>query len=885
MEINIEIYFMGGLLCIMFIFAVLMIYRNRAPFEYNTKDQTMTRNNYLLLVIFIFLFNCFSFKTNAQNKINGIVTDSISGEPLPFISIYLKGTTNGTMTDNSGKFSISVPDNTSLLYASSIGYKEKPLILRTGRNNNLRIQLAPTDYKISEVTVKPKKRKYSKKGNPAVDFVKKVISSKNQHNPFNKEYYQFQHTEKIDIAINNFQKEKNKNLLKRYKFLTDYIDTSRLSGKPVLPVSTKELVEDYYFQRSPRIEKRVVIAKKNSGVDEMLPEEGVNQVLGEVFKDVDIYQNNISLFLRPFVSPLSDGATDFYKYYLMDTLIIGGDKCAELAFVPFSSQSPGFTGHLYITLDSTYFVKKVRLNFPKDINLNFIRDMRIDQEFKRAQDGTRLLVHDDMEVEFSVLSLTNLFYARRISTYSNHSFKSPANRDVFKQKETKILSRNATSQPDSFWVKARVDTAAVKGKSVENMLIQLRKDPFYAVSEKVFAAGITGYIETSPKHNKITLGPLYSTISSNTTEGVRLRVGGFTTAELNDHWFGDGYLAYGTVDHKLKYQAGLEYSIEKKKKQANEFPVHSIRASYSYDINRLGQHYYSSADNVLLSLKRLPDDKVTYERMMGLSYNKEFYSQLSYGLDLRYRQEYATRYLPFIETATGNNLNSYSVGVAVFRIRYAPGEKIYQTLTKRYSITRNAPVFSLSHTVAFKGVLGSTFNNSHTELSFQKRFWLSQFGNVNAIFRAGKVWSVSPFPLLIIPNANLSYIVQYDTYSNLNTLEFINDQYVSWDLNYNMNGFILNRIPLIQYLKLREIFSFRGFYGSLDRKNDPAYRNDLLNFPDGSYRMGKDPYMEAGLGVENIFKILRIDYVWRLTYLNHPNIDKTGIRFVLDFGF
>jgi hypothetical protein len=177
------------------------------------------------------------------------------------------------------------------------------------------------------------------------------------------------------------------------------------------------------------------------------------------------------------------------------------------------------------------------------------------------------------------------------------------------------------------------------------------------------------------------------------------------------------------------------------------------------------------------------------------------------------------------------------------------------------------------------------YDESHTEFSFQKRFWFSEFGSVTAILRAGKVWSKSPFPLLIIPNANLSYIVQYDTYSNMNALEFINDQYASWDLNYNMNGLLLNRIPLIQYLKIREILSFRGFYGSLDKRNDPALSNGLMQFPAGTYKMGKDPYMEAGVGVENIFKILRIDYVWRLTYLNHPSIDKTGIRIVLDFGF
>jgi len=667
--------------------------------------------------------------------------------------------------------------------------------------------------------------------------------------------------------------------------LKNYVDTSGLSGKPVLPVSSKELIEDYFYQKSPRTEKRVVIGKRNSGVEEMLPEEGVDQVLGEVFKDVDIFGENITLFLRPFVSPLSKGAPNFYKFYLMDTLYIAGERCVDLGFVPFSSQSPGFTGHLFITLDSTCFVRKIKLNFPKDINLNFIQDMNITQEFNRLPDGTRLLMRDDIEVEFSILSISNGFYAHRTNAYSQHSVLPPFDISVFNENANRIISANANSQPESFWVKMHPDSTSRNGKSVANMLARLRKDPFYYFYERVFSAAVTGYYETNPKNNKVSLGPIYSILSTNTAEGVRLRLGGYTTAALNDHWFGKGYVGYGFGDRKLKYLAEVDYSFDKKKKQADEFPVHSISASYSYDLNRLGQHYYSAADNVLLSFKRLPDDKITYQRKIELNYNKEFYSQVSFGLDLRYRTEFATQYLPFTDNTTLTDLSSLSVGEGVLRLRYAPGEKIYQTLSKRYSITRNAPVFNFSHTVALKNVLGSNYNYSHTELSFQKRFWLSEFGNANVILRAGKVWTKSPFPLLIIPNANLSYIVQYDTYSTMNALEFMNDQYVSWDLNYNLSGFILNRIPLIQYLKLREIVSFRGLYGSLSDKNNPALSTGLFQFPAGSSGMGKEPFMEAGIGLENIFKILRIDYVWRLTYLNHPGIDKTGIRFVVDFGF
>ena len=846
----------------------------------------MTLKNYLSFTLAFLLINCFITEINAQNKIIGIVTDSLTHEALPFISVSLKGTTMGSMTDNSGKFILMAPVNSKFISLKSIGYKNKTISLSNQKLMNLKIQLSPTSYNISEVVVKPKKHKYKKEGNPAVDFVKRVIASKEQYNPLNKPYYQYEHYEKINIALNNFQKEKNKVLLKKYKFLTDYIDTSRISGKPILPISTRELLENYYYRKSPCSEKRIVLDKKSAGIDEMLSEDGVDQVLNDVFRDIDIYDNDITLFLKRFVSPLSTGGPDFYKYYLLDTVEIAGERCIDLGFVPFSSQSSGFTGHLYITQDSTNFVKKVQLNFPKDININFIQNMSIEQEFNRAPDGTRLLISDDVIIEFSILSTSKGFFAERLSKYTHHSFDCPADSSIFNQAENTILQVNAAQKSETPQGQNRPDTIPSNKKSVDNMLVELRKDPLYYLTEKVTSILITDYLNTSSKNNKIILGPVYNLISVNSIEGVRLRAGGFTTARINDHLFANGYLAYGLKDQKFKGMAQLEYSFTKKKEQANEFPVNSIRATYNYDLNRPGQQYlYTSADNFLFSIKRQKDDRITYQRKVELSYNREFYSQFSGSIDLRVRTEFATPFMPFVDNTTGLNVPSYSLGEAQLRLRYAPGEKYYQTLTKRRSFSRDAPVFSLSHTFAIKGMLGSDYDYNRTDIGFQKRFWFSAYGNTNVILRAGKVWNKVPFPLLILPNANLSYFIQNESYSMMNAMEFINDQYVSWDLNYNMNGLLFNQIPLLKYLKLREILSFRGLYGSLSNQNDPALSKGLYEFPAGSYKMGNVPYMEAGVGVNNIFNFLRVDYIWRLNYLNHPNIDKSGIRISMDFTF
>ncbi len=831
------------------------------------------------------LLFCSFMSLPAQNLIKGIVTDSVTKQALPFVNVFIKGTSFGSMTDNSGKFTLIVPDNTKRIEIESMGYVSKSYPIDIISKKNIQILLSPTAYNINELIVKPKKEKYRKKGNPAVEFVKKVIKSKDRYNPYNKDYYSYVHDEKINFALNNFKKENNKALLRKFGFISNYIDTSLISGKPILPVSSKELIENYYYRKSPRTEKRVVIAKKNAGIDEFLSEDGVEQFLNEVFKDIDIYDNNISLFLKEFVSPLSTGGPDFYKYYLLDTVKVSGEKCVDLGFVPFSSQSTGFTGHLYITLDSTFFVKKVQLNVPRDINLNFIKNMSVYQIFNRAADGTRLLMRDDIIVEFSILSLSQDLYARRTNTYANHSFSEPE-LTVFDQNENTLIQKDAYSKPDSFWVKNNFDSVPTRKKTVNEMMEQLRHNPFYYYSEKVFAAMVNGYVETSPVNNKFLIGPVYSSLSANTTEGLRMRIGGLTTANLSKQWFTKGYLAYGTRDQKLKYNAQVEYSFNKKLKLANEFPVNSIRASYNFDLNRLGQHYlYSTSDNLFLSLKRKPDNLITYLRNIQLSYNKEFYSRFSYGIDMRYRTEYATSYVPFIDNLTHRNINSYSLGELQLRLRYAPGEKFYQTPGKRGSFSRNAPIFTLSHIQAFKGLAGSDYDYSYTEAGFQKRFWFSAYGNSTVILKAGKVWSKSPFPLLIIPNANLTYTIQYESYPMMNAMEFINDQFFSWDINYNMNGLILNHIPLLKFLKLREILSFRGLYGGLSPQNNPGLSNGVFKFPADSYIMGKSPYMEAGVGIENIFNCLRVDYVWRLTYLNHPNIDKSGLRISFDFTF
>ncbi len=841
-------------------------------------------NRYICL--FFTLFIVYIPFASAQYKLQGVVRDSATNETLPFAAVVIEGTKTGKSTDMEGKFIINSAPENAVLIVSYTGYFPKRVVVDPSNRENIEVVLSSSMRELDEVVITPKKTKYSKKNNPAVELVEKIIAQKKQNRLEDHDYYQYERYEKTTFALNDFSEDQKKKwLFKKFQFIFDYVDTSEISGKPILTVSIREQIENNYYRKNPKSKKQVITGMKKAGIDEMLNQDGVQQFLGEIFKEVNIYENDISLLLNRFVSPLSNIATSFYKFYIYDTIDVGGQKCADLVFVPFNSESFGFVGRMYVTLDSTYFVKKLKMNVPHDINLNFVENMSIEQDFSRLPDGTRLLEKDDITVEFRLVSHTQGLYARRINTYQKYNFDPPQDMAIFKAKERIIIEDDAEMKPEAFWEDNRHVPVRSKENAVEKMLARLREVPVFYYTEKIISTLISGYIPTDKDNSKFDIGPMNTTISGNTAEGARFRIGGLTTANLHPNWFGRGYLAYGTKDEKFKYMGEVEYSFNKKRYHTREFPIHSIRALHSYDINQLGQHYlYTNKDNMFLSLKRKSDTRITYERLSELEYKNEFSSGFSYAFNLNYRTEYPSKWVKFIED--GVEQKDFSVAAAEIKLRYAPNEKYYQTKTMRIPITKDAPIFTLSHKIGAKGVLGSKYSINHTELGVQKRFWFSAFGYTDIILKGGKVWNKVPFPLLIIPNANLSYTIQPESYTLMNAMEFINDQYISWDLTYFVNGALFNRIPLLKYLKWREVLSFRGLYGSLSNKNNPYINpKGLYEFPAGSMIMDNMPYMEAGVGIENIFKILRVDYVWRLTYRDLPDIDRSGVRIALHFTF
>ena len=820
--------------------------------------------------------------------IKGTVINAENNEKVPYAAIFVVGTKTGYMANENGEFEIKHNKRTAKIKISSIGYENKEVNISLPIDSILKITLNPQENLLEEVIVTKKREKYSKKNNPAVTFVNKIRSLKEENDPHRNEFYNYDKYEKITLGLNNFTEQtKDKGILAQFKFLNEYIDTSEVSGKPILNVSVKEKASQIIYRKNPKAEKEYVTGIKRNGIDDITDQESMQVFLEDIFREIDLYENDINILQNRFVSPLSKIAPDFYKFYLTDTVMIDSQRCIQLAFAPHNSATFGFVGYVYVPEgDSTMFIKKVSMKIPSSINLNFIDHMFINQEFIKAEDGSRLKIKDDMVMEISVLPGAQGLYARRNTSYSNHNFTPSQHQHLFDDDRKSIIADDAYIQDDTYWNGIRTSPITKNEEKVGSLLSQLRDVPLYYWTEKILRILVSGYIHTAPE-SKIDIGPMNTLISNNDVEGWRFRVGGITTANLNKRLFARGFVAYGTKDKKIKYSGELEYSFIDKKYHSREFPVQSLRLTHLYDVDQLGQQYaFTNKDNIFLSLKRHEDNLMTYHRYTNLEYILELHNNFSLVAGLSHDRQEATKYVPFVD-GYNNTYNHYNQSSLKIKLRYAPGEKFYQSKTHRYPINLDAPIFELTHTYSPKNFLGSMFEINKTEFSAQKRFWFSAFGFADCILKGGHVWSKAPYPNLLLANANLSYTIQPESFALMNPLEFINDSYVSWDVTYWANGALLNYIPLLKKLKLREAFSFRGLYGHLSDKNDPTKSLELFKFPETAqpFKMTSTPYMEVGVGVDNLFKILRVDYVWRLTYRNNPNIDKSGIRIALHITF
>lgn len=848
-------------------------------------------------LLFLLLGCCIS--VSAQN-IQGVVTDSLTNEPIPYLSVFYEGKGVGSITDNEGNYKVETRKGWNKLTFSAVGYVTKVVNIIPGVTKNLNVRMRPDDIMLDEVVVKPKREKYSRKNNPAVELMKKVIAHKKNNKLSENDYYQYNKYQKITMSLNDVTPEMlEKGMYKKMPFLKDQIELCEETNKFILPISVDETASQKIYRKHPKSEKTIIKGMSSTGVNELFATgDMLSTVLKDVFTDVNIYDNDIRLLQYPFISPISSSdAISFYKFYIMDTTFVDKDKCFHLTFVPNNSQDFGFTGHLYVLADSSYTVKKCTMNLPKKSGVNFVDNMDIIQEFEQLPNGEWVLKTDDMIVEMTLMKIMQGFQIRRTTRYSDYAFDELP-QQLFKRKGVEIKEADAMMRGDDFWNQYRPVPLTQTESSMDMLVKRLEQMPGFKYVIFVLKAFIENFVETGTKEHpsKVDIGPVNTMISNNYIDGLRLRMSAQTTANLNPHLFFKGYYAYGFKDHRSKYMGEVEYSFNKKEYLPREFPKNSITFSYQYDVmSPTDKFLKTDKDNVFVSFKTSTVDQMSYVRNIALKYENETQFGLKTTVEVKHSTDEPTGGLAYITNDDQKTLvPEIQTMEASLAFRYAPGETFVNTKQRRIPVSFDAPVFTLSHTAGFKGVLGGEYNYNLTEIGLYKRFWFSSWGKIDMFVKGGAQWNKVPFPLLIMPAANLSYILQRETFNLINNMEFLNDRYASLDVSWDLNGKIFNRIPLLKKLKWREAIGFKMLYGHLTDKNNPMKHpgdSELFLFPtrDGrptSFVMDpKTPYMECSVGIHNIFKILHIDYVRRLNYLDHPDANKWGVRFMVMMTF
>lgn len=811
----------------------------------------------------------------AQENITGYVIDDVTGDSLGFVTVQYKGQKLNTICDHRGYFSIPKHVGWKLTF-SAVGYKTRTITVEKG-THRLLPSLKPDNKMLSEVTVKTKRSRYRRKNNPAVELMRKVIEHKKKTELSLRDHYQYTKYQKITLALNNITPDMITDpKFAKYPWLTEQVEKCELTGKLIMPLSVDETVTQKIYRRSPRDEKEIIRGQKSTGINDFIQTgDIVNVGTKDIFTDVNIYDDQVRILQHPFTSPIGKGAISFYRYYIEDTLKIDRDSCIHLHFLPNNQQDFGFRGDLYILKDSSYQVKRCEIILPNQTDVNFVESLRMIQEFSPLPSGEWVLTEDDLVVELVMFEFAHKGVAIRTTRLSDYSFD-PIPDKLFKGRAKTTKDPYAEMQDEAFWNEHRKVEMTKSEKSMGNFMDGVRGLGFFKYALFALKLVSENFIETSDS-SKVDIGPVTSMISTNFIDGLRLRVGAQTTGNLSRHLFLRGYFARGMKSHNNYYDSHVTWSFNRKKYLSEEFPRHQLSFSSSYDVCSPSDKFMEhDKDNMFTTLRWTTVDMMMYYNRQRLFYEREELWGLRSQISVSTERNEAAANMPYFNFRT-SELKA--------ELEYSPNALYSNIKLRRVKINREAPIFKLSHTFGLKGFLGGDYNYNYTEASIFKRIWLSSWGRIDFYTRAGLQWNQVPFILLCQPAANFSYISQKQSFNLINNLEFMNDRFWSVDMNWDMQGKIFNRIPLIRKAHLREYIGAKMLWGGLSDKNNPylpenAGNTRLMAFPENSRIMNpKIPYWEISLGVRGIFRFFQVEYVRRMNYNDGPNVTKNSVRF------
>jgi len=861
--------------------------------------------------------------------------DSASRAPLQNVTVSIKNGSRAVITDGEGKFRIGIDRTTRRLQFTSTGYKPTAITIpesvshppSTNRPDStglrepdshpgpeaklITVLLSKSYTTLQDFVIKGKRGKYRNKNNPAVELIRKVIANKPRNGPASLPYTSYSQYEKIRMLLDKTPRLISDNkLLKQYHFMFENRDSVLVPGRSLIPVYIEEVAAQKYYRGHPPSDKKIITGRKSVDFGEYVDMKGISTALNRLYEDINIYDNTITAFTMQFISPIAEVAPTFYMYFIRDTIEEEGEKLVQLYFTPRNPEDLLFRGTLYITLDGNYAIKRAELGVSQHINLNYVRDFKVDQEFEKDLEepasgipvsghqpaglpasGTPAGNHYHLSgshviARFSPFPKSPGLFGERtviISHFSNDSLEDA----VFKGPAVDSLPQ-ASNQPDSFWNGGRPSPLTASETQTYINTERLLKMRSYRRLMDYATAFTAGYKSAG----KVDVGPIGTFYTINPIEGSRLRLGARTNTKLSTRYYGESYVAYGTKDHRWKYFGSASYALNNK--SIYTFPLHYVQASYLHDTRNLGQeNVFANGNNFFSSFSRGDNSKWLYNDILRLTYIQEFANHLSYTLGAKYWQQRPTgslnyRYEPLPDQF--DTVQKITTSELSATLRWAPHEQFFQNKVGRSDITNKYPIMTFQYAKGIRGLAGGQYNYDAFHLNVYKRWYLAPFGFSDITLDAGWLAGNLPFPLLVIHPANQSYFYTQNSYNLMNIGEFVSDHYAGINIDHFFNGFFFNKIPGLKKLRLREVIAAKVLYGGLRDENNPALNPNQMRFPlthglTSTYALGSRPYVEASVGIYNIFSIIRLDLVKRFTYLQNPNISDIGLRISTNFNF
>ena len=798
--------------------------------------------------------------------ISGKIYDAQTKETLPFVNVAFKGSKIGTTTDIDGAYNLETYYAEDSLMASFIGYKPMAKAVRKDRAQVIDFFLEPGSVSISEVVISAKDFE-----NPAHTILKKIINNKPVNNREKLDSYEYEVYNKIQFDLNNLtEKFTKRKLFKEFDFIFDHIDSSQ--AKVALPFFMTESLSDYYYQRQPRGRKEIIRATKVSGIEN----ESITQFLGQMYLDVNIYDNSLGIFGKNFVSPISNYGLMFYQYYLVDSMYIDNKWCYRLDFNPKNENELVFKGHFWVN-DTTYAIKEIDARILKSANINFITDLKVSHKYQEVEKEVWMLTREEIIADFTIKEGEMGFYGKKLTTYRDFVINEPKDNKFYGGAEHVITESLVNEKPDEYWQGVRHENITGDQQAIYDMVDSLKTNPVFMTYVDVVNFLILGYTVQGP----VEIGPVFTFLSYNSVEGLRPKFGMRTSNDFSTSLLLEGYAAYGTRDKRIKYMLGGQYFVSKKPRQI-------VGAYYSEDMELIGQvpNYFPRDHWVQIFTSRNPQDRLIFNKQARVFTEREWFSGFSTRLEFKHRNLAARGAWDFEKEQVYNGevqtveINSIVTSEVSLGVRFAYRENFVEGEFERVSLGSNWPIFNVKIDFGIPDVFGSEYKYQKITASITDKVPFGPLGNLRFKLEGGRTWQALPYPLQFVHAGSESIFQNSNAFNTMNYFEFVSDKYVAVRAEHHFDGLFFNKIPLFKKLKWRELVGVNAIYGSFSDKNI-----DQMLLPDLTYAFDTRPFAEAYVGIENIFTFMRVDAIWRLSYLDHPKSHNFGLLIGFDIQF